>query len=161
MGRAEGTRPPGMAAARRHPRDEEHRLQCACVRWFRLRWPGLRLRLFAVGNGGRRDAVTGARLKAEGVLPGVADLLLLKPAGGYHGLAIEMKTPAGRQQASQRAWQADVERDGDYRYVVCRSAEDFASAVGEYLAAGADGRNKRGIGSLVLKTEGKRQMTED
>lgn len=60
---------------RRPSRDEEHETQAACVRWFRAAWPGLRGRLFAVPNGGRRDAVTGARLKAEGVVAGVADLI--------------------------------------------------------------------------------------
>lgn len=55
---------------RRPPRDEEHRLQCACVRWFAYRHPELSCRLFAVPNGGRRDATTAAKLKAEGVSPG-------------------------------------------------------------------------------------------
>ena len=59
-------------------RDEEHRLQSACVRWFRYQFPALAHSLFAVPNGGRRDAATGARLKDEGVLAGVSDLVLLQ-----------------------------------------------------------------------------------
>ena len=50
---------------RRRPGDEEHRIQCSCVRWFRLEYPELRRMLFAVPNGGRRDAVTGQKLKDE------------------------------------------------------------------------------------------------
>lgn len=92
-------------SVRKPPSDEEHRIQTACVRWFRLKYPHLFARLFAVPNGGRRDGVTGARLKAEGVLAGVADLILLVPNAGYHALLIEMKTPKGRQSESQRAWQ--------------------------------------------------------
>ena len=42
------------------------------------------------GNISRTCAVTGARLKAEGVVAGVSDLLLLVPRGKYHGLCIEM-----------------------------------------------------------------------
>ena len=56
----------------RKPKDEEHRIQCACVRWFRLQYPQLNGRLFAVPNGGRRDATTAAKLKAEGVIAGVS-----------------------------------------------------------------------------------------
>ena len=48
------------------PKNDEHRIQSACVRWFRLKYPKLKNVLFAVPNGGRRDAITGARLKEEG-----------------------------------------------------------------------------------------------
>lgn len=58
--------------------DEEHRIQCSCVKWFNLKYPKLKGRLFAVPNGGRRDTVTGDKLKAEGVTAGVSDLILLK-----------------------------------------------------------------------------------
>ena len=39
-------------AVRRQPSDEEHRIQVSCVRWFRLKYPHLFARLFAVPNGG-------------------------------------------------------------------------------------------------------------
>jgi len=80
---------------RRKQHDEEHQIQVACVRWFRLQYSKLSLNLFAVPNGGRRDKVTAGKLKAEGVVAGVADLLLLVPSGCFHGLAIEMKTRTG------------------------------------------------------------------
>ena len=115
-------------------RQSEHDLQAACVRWFRYRHPALARCLVAVPNGGRRDAVTGARLKAEGVVAGVADLLLLVPRGGFHGLCVEMKAATGRQSGAQRLWQAEIERQG-YRYAVVRSFEAFAAEVGGYLAA--------------------------
>lgn len=103
------------------------------MRWFRYRYPAYAPLLFAVPNGGARNAVTASILKAEGVVAGVADLLLLVPSGGWHGLAIEMKTPTGRQSESQRAWQRAVEGQG-YRYAVCRSVEGFIEAVEGYLA---------------------------
>lgn len=120
-------------AVRKPPSDEEHRIQTACVRWFRLKYPHLFARLFAVPNGGRRDGVTGARLKAEGVIPGVADLILLKPNGRYHALLIEMKTPKGRQSGTQKWWEQEVCADGEFKYVVCRSLDDFIKEVEEYL----------------------------
>lgn len=120
-------------SVRKPPSDEEHRIQCACVRWFRLKYPRLAARLFAVPNGGRRDGITGARLKEEGVLAGVADLILLVPNADYHALLIEMKTPKGRQSESQKAWQWAVAGNDDYLYVVCRSLEEFMKVVEEYL----------------------------
>lgn len=120
-------------SVRKPPSDEEHRIQTACVRWFRMKYPHLSPRLFAVPNGGRRDGVTGARLKAEGVLAGVADLILLVPNAGYHALLIEMKTPKGRQSESQKAWQQELCAEGEYKYVVCRSLDDFIREVDVYL----------------------------
>lgn len=127
-----------LARARREPtrkahRDEEHRLQCACVQWFALRYPRLRGRLFAVPNGGRRDATTAAKLKAEGVVAGVADLILLKSNARYGALLIEMKTPTGRQSESQKEWQQLISAEGEYLYVVVRSLDEFIAVVTDYL----------------------------
>lgn len=121
------------SSMRKPPSDEEHRIQVSCVRWFRMSHPQLAPRLFAVPNGGRRDGITGARLKEDGVLAGVADLILLVPNAKYHALLIEMKTPKGRQSDSQRAWQRAVAGNGDYLYVVCRSLEEFIREVEKYL----------------------------
>ena len=119
--------------SRRKPDDEEHRIQCACVRWFRLQYPNYRHNLFAVPNGGRRDKMTGAHLKSEGVLPGVADLILLKSSASHGALLIEMKTCKGKQAESQREWQRLIEKDG-YKYVICRSLDDFMNKVNDYLS---------------------------
>jgi hypothetical protein len=117
---------------RHSPRDLEHRLQCACVRWFRLAYPQHQHNLFAVPNGGYRTPATAAKIKAEGALPGVSDLILLIARGGYHGLLIEMKTDKGRQSEAQREWQRLIETDG-YKYVVVRSIEEFIKVVTDYL----------------------------
>ncbi len=117
---------------RKRPDDEEHRIQCSCVNWFRLQYPTHASALFAVPNGGRRDRVSGAKLKAEGVLPGVSDLILLLPRGSHHGLLIEMKTAKGKQSPAQRDWQREMESRG-YRYIVCRSFDEFREAIDDYL----------------------------
>lgn len=123
----------GVPKMRRHPHDEEHRLQVACVRWFRLQYPDFAHALFAVPNGGRRDITTGAKLKAEGALAGVSDLILLKSTTKYSALLIEMKTPKGVQSESQKEWQRKITASGEYRYVVCRSLDGFISEVRDYL----------------------------
>lgn len=122
-------------------RHREHELQVASVRWFRLQYPEYAPLLFAVPNGGARDKREGARLKAEGVTAGVADLLLLVPrveqdeeGAAYYipALCIEMKTDKGRQQATQHAWQTAVEREG-YKYIVVRSLDEFIQELQHYL----------------------------
>lgn len=118
---------------RKAPSSEEHRTQVACVRWFNLKFPRLEGRLFAVPNGGRRDAVTGAKLKAEGVVAGVSDLILLKSNRRYGALLIEMKRKDGRQSASQRWWQSVITKNDEYKYVVCRSLDGFIREVTDYL----------------------------
>lgn len=110
----------------------EHRIQCACVRWFAYQYQQYEGLLFSVPNGGHRDKVTGAMMKAEGVVAGVADLILLVPSKGYHALCIEMKTEKGRQSPEQKAWQKKAEAHG-YKYAVCRSLDDFMETVNTYL----------------------------
>lgn len=122
---------PSQKAMLRKPLSE-HRLQCDCVLWFRLSYPKLRHLLFAVPNGGRRDAITGARLKEEGATPGVSDLILLKASRTSNALCIEMKAPGGRQSAAQKQWQEEVEKHGP-RYAVCRSLQEFQNVLNEYL----------------------------
>lgn len=123
---------------------EEHNLQAACVRWFNLQWPQYRGLLFAIPNGGARSKATAGKLKAEGVVAGVSDLILMKPhfrQGVYfsdmipldsYALCIEMKTAKGRQSPEQKEWQKKVEEFG-YKYAVCRSLDEFMAVVNGYL----------------------------
>lgn len=117
---------------RKAPSEEEHDIQCACVEWFRWQYPRLTKNLFAVPNGGGRSKSQAGKLKAEGVLAGVSDLILLVRRGGYGGLLIEMKTAKGKQSESQKEWQAHIEQYG-YKYVVCHSLEEFQKVVNDYL----------------------------
>lgn len=119
---------------RKKPHDDEHRLQVACVRWFKYQYPSIAYALFAVPNGGRRDVTTGAKLKAEGALAGVSDLILLKSNDKYGALLIEMKTPKGKQSQYQKQWEKDITKHNEYKYIVCHSFEEFQKGVNEYLS---------------------------
>lgn len=125
----------------------ESRITQSCVRWFRIQYPqyagvlihpanegARRTRVVETASGARVISTGGARLKAEGLVPGVADLLLLVPRKGFGCLAVEMKTPArsSRQSDRQVEWEKAVVKAGN-RYVVCRSLEEFMAAVREYL----------------------------
>lgn len=112
--------------------NRESQIQQACVKWFRLQYPNLAGLLFAIPNGGARSQVTGAILKAEGVLAGVSDLILLYPTDKYHGLCIEMKTEKGRQQETQKQFQQRVEAL-NYKYIICRNIDTFVSAITDYI----------------------------
>ena len=117
---------------RKRPGHVESDLQIRCVKWFSYQYQYLRPLLFAVPNGGRRDAKTGAILKREGVQAGVSDMILLCPNKQYHALCIEMKTHEGSQSKLQKEWQEAVEEQG-YKYAVCRSLDSFIKEVNEYL----------------------------
>ena len=93
------------------------------------------MRLFAVPNGGYRDRKTASKLKDEGVISGVSDLILLKPNQHFHALLIEMKVSEkySRQSVEQKKWQKELTRLNEYKYVVCRSIDDFMREVNEYL----------------------------
>lgn len=122
---------------------EEHNLQCACVKWFAYQHPELAGLLFAVPNGGARSKSTAGKLKAEGVVAGVADLILLVPYA-FHALCIELKTKTGRQSPEQIEWQEKVRKKG-YVYVVIRSLDDFIATVEGYL--NQSGESPRPVGS--------------
>lgn len=111
----------------------ESKLQRQCVRYARLQYPVCCKLLFAVPNGLYTTAIQGRIAKEEGVVAGVADLLLLVPRGGYIGLAIEMKTAKGRQTDSQKAWQQAFQNAGGC-YKVVRSFDEFKSLIDTYLS---------------------------
>lgn len=112
----------------------EHDEQAALVDWADWnagRWPELSS-LFAIPNGGKRDALTGERMRQEGVKPGVPDLMLPIPRGRYHGLFLEMKTTTGRCSVPQLAWHHQLAKHG-YLVVVARGWQQAAAAIQAYL----------------------------
>lgn len=111
---------------------EEHRLQCAEVRYMRAVHPDLSHVFFAVPNGQKRTASQTRWLKDEGLVPGVSDMILLR-SNSLHGyLCIENKTPKGKQQPEQILFQRAVEANGG-KYVVIRSLDEFTETVEHYL----------------------------
>ena len=91
-----------------------------------LRW------LHAIPNGGRRDKAEAAHLKKQGVKPGVPDLCLPVPRGGFHGLYIEMKAGKNKPTESQKRWINGLKFNG-YAVAVCYSAAAARQIIIEYL----------------------------
>ena len=52
-------------------------------------------------NEGKRSTGNGAKLKKEGMEPGMPDLLVFDGYGGFNGLAIELKTKGDRVKDEQ------------------------------------------------------------
>ena len=108
--------------------------QTALFQWARLmekQHPELAL-LYHCPNGGRRDAIEGAHLKAQGVRAGVPDLCLPVARGGYHGMYIELKAARGRLQPTQRAWLDALNAQG-YKAVCVYGFDEARIVVEEYL----------------------------
>lgn len=125
---------PKKPEKRRHS-SPEGRIQAECFAWFWNTYPQYRKLLFHVPNENDRadsNIIQGAIRKSLGVVSGVADLMLLVPSGRYHGLCIEMKDEKGRQKPAQAEWQVIVEAQG-YKYIICRSLEQFKITIKEYL----------------------------
>lgn len=71
-------------------------------------------------------ARAGARLKADGMVPGWPDLLVYGSQGRIGHL--EIKAPKGTLSEAQKAAQADLEVMG-HKYAVCRSLDDVIDAL--------------------------------
>ena len=103
---------------------QESTLQASCVRWFRYQYP--HLVIYAVPNGGSRNVREAQRPKTEGVLAGVADLVVLLPQG--KSLYIEMKVKGNQQTDNQKEFQKKVTTLG-HTYVVCYTFEEFQQVI--------------------------------
>ena len=128
-------------------------VQQGAVKWFNLQYPQYRGLLVHIPNEGRRTikvingrpvCVGGAKLKAEGMVKGAADLVLFVPNKYFHALCLETKVElfnysTGKekktktyQSPEQKEWQALVESQG-YRYEVYRNIDEFRKIVLEYM----------------------------
>jgi hypothetical protein len=122
----------------------EHAEQVALVQWARLaagRWPELAF-MFSIPNGAKLPFITTARgkrfspqamiLLAEGLLPGVADLMIPCARGQYHGLFLEMKYGSNTLSDVQQAFGEAVSGFG-YLYAVCWGADEAIKMIEDYM----------------------------
>jgi hypothetical protein len=97
--------------------------------------PELRL-LHAIPNGGKRDKITAAILKGEGVKSGVPDVCLPVARQGFHGLYIEMKVDKNKPTENQMWWMCRLSEQG-YKVKVCWGWEEAKREIEAYLKGGA------------------------
>lgn len=114
----------------------EHQEQAAVISWwwFASQKYGIpHFGLFAVPNGGARDPITGARLKAEGVRRGALDLILAVPRKEHHGLFIEMKVGDNKPTSDQKLFIEYLNAAG-YKAVAHWTADSAIKEIEGYLA---------------------------
>ncbi|HZK84869.1 MAG TPA: VRR-NUC domain-containing protein [Desulfosporosinus sp.] len=112
--------------------------QIALFQWTKLaqaKYPELVL-LHAIGNGNARtNVIQGARMKREGVLAGVSDIMLPVSRNGYHGLYIELKVKGNTTSASQKWWIEQTTKQG-YLAKVCYGWIEAKEVLEGYLGNG-------------------------
>lgn len=112
-------------------------------------------KMFAVPNGGKRDAVTASNLVAEGVRKGVPDIILPVPVvvtyrnqNALHalfkdtiltnnvlsGLFIEMKKPSKSRISDEQKQRAIQLRKDGYAVVFCKTWREARDAIVTYLS---------------------------
>lgn len=75
--------------------------------------------IYAIPNGGNRDAITGAMLKKEGVRKGIPDMCLPVPIGGKGALYLELKVRSGGKVGpEQKEWQKRLLELGNESVIV-------------------------------------------
>jgi hypothetical protein len=84
--------------------------------------------IFSIPNGGHRTATTAARMKMEGLVPGVPDIFVAVAPG----LFIEMKAEGGRLSEAQKTMIGRLREQG-YAVAVCEGCAEAQVALIEYL----------------------------
>lgn len=97
-----------------------------------LRWPELDL-AFHIPNGGSRNKIEAARLKAQGVKAGVPDVFISVPRGGYHGLYIEMKRQVGGKMREGQKEIIPRLRAQGYCVEICKGFHPAADVIEKYM----------------------------
>ena len=103
----------------------------AALPGIRLRFPELEF-MFAVPNGGTRNKIEAANLKAQGVKSGVPDIMLPVPRGMMSGLWIEMKVGKNKPSEAQLKYQCYLRHCG-YVSEVCYSWIEATVVILNYL----------------------------
>lgn len=116
----------------------EHDEQSAVVGWLSIHHPDV---LFwatpngahLAGSAGRRAASMN-KLKAEGFLPGVSDLIIFEKRGQYSAMFLEMKRTDGGVASENQLWfLREVEKRGAYG-VVANGYEEAVDFLTWYLS---------------------------
>lgn len=112
---------------RRKPRHIESIIQKDCVKWFRGTYDNYLI--LSIPNGGARSRIEAAILKGEGALAGASDLMVIAKRAV---LFVEVKKDKGKQQESQKVFQANVERLG-HTYCIIHSLQEFQLTIQRWL----------------------------
>lgn len=88
--------------------------------------------IFAIPNGGGRNAKEAYFMKRSGLKAGVPDLCIPAARKGYHGLYIEMKHGKNKPTDKQRQW-IQILNDNGYCAKVCYGAKEAMELIEWYF----------------------------
>jgi len=117
----------------------EHDEQVLVVDYLHKAYPNVLF--FSVPNGAtlssgdrRLAAIRMNMLKKEGLLPGVSDIIIFEPRGGYSAMALEMKDVSGGNGASdnQLHFIREFEQRGGFG-VIADGFDDAKQRLDDYL----------------------------
>ena len=111
----------------------EHKEQVAVIQYLTFLQPRYGFRFYAIPNGGARNAITGAILKAEGVSKGIPDICIPFKTKYFSGLYIEMKnTIGGYVSKEQREW-LNYLTTQNFKAVICNGSREAITQINYFL----------------------------
>ena len=115
--------------------DREGLEQAALMAELRARMPAVADLVYHVPNGGHRHKSVAAKLKQQGVVAGIPDLVLTMARGGYFGLYIEFKATPPNDAALSSSQHERLRKLNEQGYlaVVCRGHFDAMEQIRAYL----------------------------
>ena len=119
--------------------DREGLEQAALMAELRARMPAVADLVYHVPNGGHRHKAVAAKLKQQGVVAGIPDLVLTMARGGYFGLYIEFKATPPNDAAISASQHERIRKLNEQGYlaVVCRGHFDAMEQIRAYLRLGS------------------------
>ncbi len=119
-------------------------LQSQCVAWFRAQYP--EIIIFAIPNAAKRSFALAARMRKEGMVSGIPDLMVAKikfetylfeemtVSGPIYGaLFIEMKRSDTEKTTANQDYYLQKLQEAGYKTAVCHSFDEFQQTVNDYL----------------------------
>lgn len=115
--------------------DREGQEQAVLMTELRIRMPEVADLIYHVPNGGHRLKSVAAKLKQQGVVAGIPDLVLTMARGGYFGLYIEFKATPPNDAAISASQHERIRKLNEQGYlaVVCRGHFDAMEQIRAYL----------------------------
>lgn len=127
-----------MISRRKNTTDWEGKEQESFFTWLRLQYPEAYDHAFHPPNGGHRNKIVASKLKRQGAKPGVPDIFIDLPRGGYHGFRAEHKAAKPHTSAvseKQKEWIERLSCAGYYA-VVTVGLDQLMDEVKNYLSLG-------------------------
>jgi len=114
----------------------ESDIQISSLYWFKLQYP--KLLIASIPNGGSRNVIEATRMKKEGTLKGLPDVMILEPCGTFHACFVEFKQAKGKHSKEQIEIMGELLKRG-YSVNTCYSFDDFRNVVERYFKCGNNG----------------------